>query len=128
MKKVGMILMILLITAIGLAVFSCTPAVAEPKITCDPAQTSIGGQVTLKGSGFAPNEPVIIIANAALTGRGAVAVVMVQTQVDGNGAFSEAVPIPPPAGPGIPPKYAPAQYTVRAMGKSLVATATLVVN
>lgn len=127
MTKIGMIALILLVT-IGMTLFSCTAPVAEPSIICEPGETSISGQVTLKGSGFAPNEPVIIIASASLTGRGAVAVVMVQTQVDTNGSFTEAVPIPPPPGPGIPPKYAPAQYTVRAIGKSLVAKATLIVK
>ncbi len=109
---------------------ACSSPVASPAVKCQPAEVTIGGEVTVSGSGFAPNESVILIADTVLFAPpGAAAAVMVQAMANARGEFSEVVPIPLPPGPGIPPKYSPGStYTVRAIGSKLVGVSSFTVK
>lgn len=99
---------------------ACGQEPAAPAIQVSPASVPIGGKVTVSGKGFAPGASITVLADTILVGRGAVAIVMARAQADGQGVINEEVVIPPPMAPGIPPKFAPATYNVRATDDKIV--------
>ncbi len=106
---------------------ACTQEPAAPTIQVSPASVPIGGKVTVSGKGFAPGASITVLADTILLGRGAVAILMAKAQADSQGAFDEEVAIPPPFAPGIPPKFAPATYNVRATDDKIVVTTSFTV-
>jgi hypothetical protein len=128
MKRSQVATWCLILVAINLIAFSCVKPPPQPLIRCEPAAVDTGKQVIVKGSGFAPREEVFLIADTVLPMRGAVAVVMSLAMADDKGEFDEVIVIPPPMAPGIPPKFAPGNYTVRAMGNRLVAVGNFTVR
>ena len=128
MKKFRTALYYLIPIILITSLVSCTQTASKPAISIEPAVVDIGGQVIVNGSGFSPNEEVILIADTVIPQRGPAAAVMSLVMADDRGNFSEPVMIPKPFAPQIPPKFAPGQYTVRAMGDRLVAVGSFTVN
>lgn len=118
---------ILLLLSVSLLV-NCTSKAEPPSLQISPSSVATGGTVSITGKGFIPRSNVIILADTVIVGRGAAAVVVAETQADINGQISEDIVIPPPMAPTIPPKYAPATYTVRATDNKVVATASFTVS
>lgn len=125
---IGILCLALMVTTAGL--LACAKPAASPVVRCEPSEVTLGGQITVSGSGFPPNENVILIADTVLFAPpGAAATVMIEARADAKGELSEVVIIPPPPGPGIPPKYSPGStYTVRVIGSKLVGVSSFTVK